>query len=240
MKRIGIIIAIPSEAKCFRLKKLALKESIQIEKNIFLYISGIGFDAATSAAKELVKKNIDGLISWGMAGGIDQSLKTGDIVLADTIQNDKEIFYTSNEWRNSISSHLQTTPYKVLNGKIVTTNKILDSSIKKRELSNQTKALAVDMESAAIAKISLEKKIKYVSARVIIDDAYSNIPSIFLENIDNFGKIKIKSFLKSSLQNPFQLFQLISLIKSYIKSLSSLNNMYDEFKKRDFFIYNKL
>ena len=75
---------------------------------------------------------------------------------------------------------------------------------------------------------------------MIIDDAYSNIPSIFLENIDNFGKIKIKSFLKSSLQNPFQLFQLISLIKSYIKSLSSLNNMYDEFKKRNFFIYNKL
>ena len=105
---------------------------------------------------------------------------------------------------------------------------------------SSSKALAVDMESAAIAKISLEKKIKFVSARVIIDDAYSNIPSIFLENIDNFGKIKIKSFLKSSLQNPFQLFQLISLIKSYIKSLSSLNNMYDEFKKRDFFIYNKL
>ena len=55
MKKLGIITALPAEAKCFHTTKINLKSPFEIEKGIFLCISGIGYKSSLNAAKELIK-----------------------------------------------------------------------------------------------------------------------------------------------------------------------------------------
>ena len=55
MKKLGIITALPAEAKCFQAKKINFKSPIEIERNIFLCISGIGYKSSLYAANELIK-----------------------------------------------------------------------------------------------------------------------------------------------------------------------------------------
>ena len=231
-------MAMPAEAKCFQLTEIPNQKLLKIEKNIYLYISGIGYDSSAAAAKILIKKGVDGLISWGIAGGINNSVQTGDIIIPETIQNNKEIYYTTSKWRRNITSHFHTTPYTVLSGKIICIEEILGSSAEKIELYNKTGAQAVDMESAAIAKIANEKKIEFISMRVILDDLNLNLPTLLTENIDGFGKINIREFIKSYKYSSFTFSEISSLVKKYVKAQRMLKEIYKEFKKESFFFIN--
>ena len=99
MKKLGIIAALPAEAKCFHTTKINLKSPFEIERSIFLCISGIGYKSSLNAAKELIKLNVDAIISWGIAGATCDLVNTGDIILAKSIKNHKNIYSTSVKWR---------------------------------------------------------------------------------------------------------------------------------------------
>ena len=107
MKKLGIIAALPAEAKCFQTNELSYKTPIEIEKNVFLCISGIGYESSLNATKKLVKLNVDGLISWGIAGAISNSINSGDMIIARSVINHRNIYNTSHEWQKKIISHFQ-------------------------------------------------------------------------------------------------------------------------------------
>ena len=102
MKKLGIIAALPAEAKCFQINELSFETPIEIEKNVFLYISGIGYESSLNATKKMVKLNVDGLISWGIAGAISNSINSGDMVIARSVINHRNIYSTSHEWQKKI------------------------------------------------------------------------------------------------------------------------------------------
>ena len=74
LSRVGIIVALPAEAKCLYSKKLKVGLPDEIQKDIFLCLSGIGYESALIAAKKLTALKVDALISWGVAGAIDKSV----------------------------------------------------------------------------------------------------------------------------------------------------------------------
>ncbi len=235
MKKLGIIAALPAEAKCLQTKKINFKSPFEIEKNIFLCVSGIGYNSSIDATKELVKLNVDSLISWGIAGATCDLVTTGDLILARAVRNHKEIYYTSDDWCKRIIQHFKNSSHKILNKDIVSTEKICATSIEKMKLYKETKALAVDMESAAMAKIAIKNNLNFIVIRAIADNAILNIPEIVIKNIDDYGRAKIIKLVVSCIFNPSQINQILLLAKSYKKALESLNNISIELKKENFF-----
>jgi len=235
LKKLGIIAALPAEAKCFQINELSFETPIEIEKNVFLCISGIGYESSLNATKKLVKLNVDGLISWGIAGAISNSINSGDMVIARSVINHRNIYSTSHEWQKKIISHFKDSSYKIFDGDVVSTEKICASFEEKMKLFRKTKALAIDMESVGIAEIAMASNLDFIIIRAIADNADSNIPEAVIKNIDNFGRINIGRFLASCLFHPAQIYEIILLAKSYKKSLAALTNISTELKKKNFF-----
>tara|TARA_B100000953_G_scaffold280729_1_gene257712 strand:+ start:579 stop:1295 length:717 start_codon:yes stop_codon:yes gene_type:complete len=235
LKKLGIITALPAEAKCFQAKKINFKSPIEIERNIFLCISGIGYKSSLYAANELIKLNVDALISWGIAGATCDLVNTGDLILAKAVKRHKNIYKTSNEWCKKIIYHFQGSSLKILNEDIVSTEEICSTPVKKMNLFKKTKASVVDMESAAMAEVAMTNNLDFIIVRAIADNAILNIPDVVIKNIDNYGRIKIIKLMTSCMFRPSQINQIFLLAKSYKKALKSLEIFSIELKKENFF-----
>ena len=235
MSRLGIIAALPAEAKCLHNKKLNVALPIEIQKDIFLCLSGIGNDAAYRAAKKLLALKVDALISWGVAGAIDASLDSGDLILAESIINQDKTYKTSNDWLNKISGHFQQTPYKVLCGDIASSSDICSSAADKKRFLQKTNALAVDMESAAIAKAATINKLDFLVIRTIADKAETNIPEAVINHTDYLGKPRLLRFVFSCISKPAQIRDIIVLAKSYQRGLNTLTGIAPDLKNQHFF-----
>ena len=82
---IGIIIALPEELVTLTSQHLKQFESIQIDNNIQVILSGIGAENASIAAEKLYQSGVNSLISWGCAAALEPSLKPGDILFVSVV-----------------------------------------------------------------------------------------------------------------------------------------------------------
>jgi adenosylhomocysteine nucleosidase len=234
LSKLGIIAALPAEAECLYNKKLNITSPIEIQKDIFLCLSGIGYESARHAANELLRFNIDGLISWGVAGAIDPSLNSGDLIVANTIISPDIMYSTSNEWKNKLSEYIQNKYGKVINADIASSREICASTSDKENLLHRTNALAVDMESAAIAETAKNNNLDFLAIRTIADQAHSSIPEAVLKHTDNLGNPKLLKFVLSCILKPGQIRDIIILAKNYNSALKNLSDIASDLKKQSF------
>lgn len=235
MSRLGIIAALPAEAKCLDSKKLNVALPIEIQKDIFLCLSGIGFEAASHAAKKLLALRVDALVSWGVAGAIDTSLNSGDLILAESIINQDRSCKTSHDWLNRITEHLQQTPCNVLRGDIASSREICASATDKSRLLEKTGGLAVDMESAAIAETATTNKLDFLVIRSVADQAETNIPEAVIHHTNQLGQPRLARFIGSCISKPAQVRDIAILAKSYQLGLKTLTNIGPRLKNQHFF-----
>jgi len=234
LKKIGIIAALPDEAKCLYQDRLNQSEPIEIQQDIFLCLSGVGEALAAAATQRLLQHDIDALISWGVAGAIDPELKVGDMLISETVFYRDKKFTSSLSWFNNIIKELQSKFSNVRSGLIVSNTEICSSIENKQSLYKNTGAVAVDMESGAIAEIAYSKKIDFITIRAISDDANTIIPGVVLNNTDPLGRPDLFPFLFSCIKQPGQIIDLFKLAKRYKKALSSLIEIALYLKKHHF------
>ncbi len=234
MSRIGIIVALPAEAKCLYSEKLKVGLPIEIQQDVFLCLSGIGHESALHAAKKLVALKVDALISWGVAGAIDKSVNAGDVILASSIINEENRYSISEDWLSRISEHFIPSEPNIFNGDIASSKEICASITDKQHLLQKTKALAVDMESAAIAEIATANNLDLLVIRTISDDADTAIPEAILKHTNNLGQPRIFNFMLSCIMKPNQIREISSLASGYKKGLSSLSEIAEVLKDRHF------
>lgn len=173
--KIGIMVAMEAELKA--LERVGLKN---------VRLSGIGkVNAARNATEFILKDSPDCIISSGVAGGIDSSLKVGDFVVGTEtayhdvwcgegnemgqVQGLPRYFKASAELLDKLSA-LDTEGYTLHKGLICTGDQFLttlEEDIRVKSLYPQ--ALACDMESAAIAQVCLHYGVPFLSFRLISD-----------------------------------------------------------------------
>ncbi len=235
MSKLGIIAALPAEAACLYNKKLTVLSPIEIQKDVFLCLSGMGYEAACGAAKKCLDFKVDALISWGVAGAIESSLNSGDLIFADSIIAQDKTFQTSTEWKNKLLAHFQKTHTNVLSSDIASSKEICALTTDKNNLLHKTGAGAVDMESAAIAEIAINNHLDFLVIRAIADKANTVIPEAVLKHTDNLGNPEILKFVLSCIFKPAQIREIFILAKSYKIALKTLSNIASDLKKQNFF-----
>lgn len=237
LNKVGIIVALPAEARCLCSKKLKIGTPVEIQKDIFLCLSGIGYESALSAAKELTVLRVDALISWGVAGAIDKSLSSGDIILANSIINEDKNYSTTREWLSRVSDHLQSF-FSISNGDIVSSKEICASPMDKLHLFQKTNAIAVDMESAAIAETASANNLDLLLIRTISDDTDTAIPEAVLKYTNNLGQPRILNFMLCCISNPNQIRNIFALKNGYKKALASLSKIAQVLNDRQFLYFD--
>lgn len=212
MSCIGIISALSSEGRCLTGNTIPVNKPVQINEHAIAIICGMGEDKARIAAQTLLEQNVSVLVSWGTAGALTENIQSGDLLLADSIvANDGNKYSFDTERNKRIANELCNTSLKIHHGIIANTKQVLATAEDKKRLHSKTNALAVDMESLAIAQIANKEKLPCVSIRAIVDEASQCIPEAIINNTDTFGRPALIPLFYSLLQNPGLLAELIKL-----------------------------
>ncbi len=189
MTKIAIITAMDCEFEAIKsLYEFKQKEGIAsadvYDKTVLLIKSGIGKVNSALATQLAINKGAGLVINTGLAGGIDDSLEQGDIVLADQtcyhdvwcgtpnqkgqVQDFPLYFELTQKLKELLHPCAETNKFKT--GLIVTGDQFLtDVTALKQIKTNFEKALAVDMESASVAQTCFINDTPYISLRIISD-----------------------------------------------------------------------
>jgi adenosylhomocysteine nucleosidase len=168
-----------------------------------LAIGGGTTQGAEAAAVSLLTLGCTGLVSCGLAGGLDPALRPGAVIVPSTVLHDRERHPTDPELSRMLGG---STPHTLLS-----TASIIASAAEKRRLWQQTGAAAADQESGAVARIATIHRLPFAVLRVICDPADCSLPPAALAALDPLGAISIPRVLASIAAHPGQLPALFRL-----------------------------
>jgi adenosylhomocysteine nucleosidase len=219
---IGLIAAMPSESKAFlrlvtgvkhtRFEKLPIDTFFVAKQSCVLITSGMGVKRAARAAQILVEKFTPQLlISFGIAGAVEEDLDIGDVVLSAAscqLEQAKTGPLTLlASWpepaQNAARQMLANHGKRLLTGTAVTTS---GSQVAEGRLANITHPV-LEMETGGIALVIAQKGIPLLSLRAISDGPRQPIPFDLGEVMDEDSNLRMIRLLRVLLQKPQILIQ---------------------------------
>lgn len=237
LKRIGIIAALPAEAKCLYKGRLEVATPIAIGAGLFLCLSGMGDEAAYNSGKRLIDLDVQALISWGVAGALHHSVHSGDLLIAQSIMTQQVHYATTKHWSENIQTYCKQISQPYQTAAMTSINTVCASVQGKQDLFKKTEAMAVDMESGAVARVAKRYHKDLLVIRAIADEATMTIPPAAIKHTDILGQPQLPAFLISCAKNPSQLYHLGKLAWHYKNGLKTLQGIAPHFKKLHF-LYN--
>jgi adenosylhomocysteine nucleosidase len=166
--------------------------------------------------------SIRGVISFGVAGGLDPSLKTGDVVVAT------EVMAGDTRWLAGLSlteaqiASIALGRRRVVRGLLAGVEELVGASACKAALHSETGAAAVDMESHIAAAYAAEFGIPFAALRVISDPAHRALPVVARKAIKPNGDLDLRQIVGSVVRNPRTLRALVSTGIDFNRALRSL------------------
>ncbi len=159
---------------------------------------------AEAAARKLVADGALGLVSIGLAGGLQPLLPAGKILVpGEIVLEDGRRFATDPGLCRMLGG---ATPHVLLGGE-----RVIADKREKKVLWTLTGAAAVDLESGAVARIAAEFGLPCAALRVICDAAKRTLPPAALSALSGTGKVELETVLKALAGNPLQLPGLIGV-----------------------------
>jgi hopanoid-associated phosphorylase len=166
--------------------------------------------------------SIRGVISFGVAGGLDPSLKTGDVVVAT------EVMAGDTRWLAGLSlteaqiASIALGRRRVVRGLLAGVEEVVSASSCKAALHSETGAAAADMESHIAAAYAAEASIPFAALRVISDPAHRALPVVARKAIKANGDLDLLRIMGSVVRNPRTLRALVSTGIDFNRALRSL------------------
>jgi nucleoside phosphorylase len=190
------------------------------DHDVFLVATGIGVAQARESARRALRMlgRPRLVISTGVAGALAPELKAGDIVIANRLLLEEspdsggaEIARLSPGIEQAVRDALDRTGLTVATGSLLTAGWLLAGAAAKRWAFGRTGAIAVDMESAALAAEVAGAGIPFVCVRAVMDETDDEIPGAQLP--DATGHIPPLKAAAWFIMNPFALAAIPATIR---------------------------
>jgi adenosylhomocysteine nucleosidase len=163
------------------------------------------------------------LLSWGSAGGLIPGLSPGSLVLPkNIIAVDGSVYPVDATWHESLCAQLKEK-VKLHEGLLAESMTIVTRPAEKVTLFQQTGAIAVDMESAAVAAEAQRAGVPFMAIRAVADPVGTTLPQSALASLGEFGKLRPLRLLKALAKNPVELFALVRLGRNFRAAQSTLS-----------------
>ena len=206
----GIIIALADEINSLTNKKINKGDCVFIKDNILVCCSGAGPANARRASQQLIDKGSKKLISWGCAAALSPDLKPGDLMLPENLltENLNQISI-STEWLVKSKQHLHNlAPHT---GPLIESSRIVAETESKKHIYQQSAAIALDMESIAVAQTANQHNIPSLVIRCIADPVDMSLPKAISYSMNSEGEVQLSKLLGFLLTHPGELLGLIKL-----------------------------
>ena len=214
MKPIGIVSALTAEARTLGPAAPHSAGLRRLPEGALLAVSGIGAAAAAAAARRLVLAGAGGLVSFGMAGGLDPTLCCGTVLLPETVaaMDGSGAAATAHAWRERL--RVAMPPGCVIRGGTLLTSERPVGRAAKADAYRSSRACAVDMESAALAQVAGQAGLPFIVLRVVVDTAGDELPGAVIAASPG-GELRTARLILGLLRAPGELGPLLRLAMRY-------------------------
>jgi adenosylhomocysteine nucleosidase len=189
--RVGVVVGLTAEARIARCLGWQVG------------VGGGTAMGAEKAARALVEQGCTGLVSLGLAGGLDPALRPGALIVPSAVLAGNARYAPDPTLSRSLGG---TMPHILLGA-----DAAVASAMEKRRLWQQTGAAAVDLESGPVARVAARHDIPFAVLRAICDPADRTLPPAASAALDTHGGIRVWRVLASIAAHPMQLPSLFAL-----------------------------
>jgi hopanoid-associated phosphorylase len=165
---------------------------------------------------------IRGVISFGVAGGLCPTLKSGDVVVATEVMAGDSRWLAGLVLSEELIAGAGLGRRRVVQGGLAGVEKVVVAQAGKAALHLETGAVAVDMESHIAAAYAEDAGLPFAALRVISDPAGRALPAIAASAVKANGEIDLRKVLRGVARNPLTLRALVSTGLDFNRALRSL------------------
>jgi adenosylhomocysteine nucleosidase len=167
--------------------------------SLLLLAGGVGARRAAAAADELLDAwTPDLLVMAGVAGALDPALSVGDVVVADAVDTDAE------RRTPGVIPVLRQPPAslsRARRGTLLSIDRVLQTAAEKRGAASGGR-LAVEMETAGLARVARERGVPWAALRAVSDTADESLPLDFNRLRDPDGDLPTSRVALMALAQP--------------------------------------
>jgi adenosylhomocysteine nucleosidase len=136
------------------------------------------------------------ILSCGFAGALVPKMRVGDLVVADSITDGQGQLLT-------IDVGFPADAVQGIHiGRLLTHDTIVRLVTEKQQLAARHAAIAVDMESLAVAQVCRERAARFLAIRVISDDLTSDLPAEILSLMGPTGTTRLGAAMAAVFSRP--------------------------------------
>lgn len=166
--------------------------------------------------------SIRGILSFGVAGGLNPLLRSGDIVIAS------EIVAADHRWATAatLTENLIARPVKgrrkVVHGVLAGVEEVVLGQLGKAALRATTGADAVDMESHIAARYAQNHGLPFAALRVISDPAHRALPELAASALKPDGNVDLWKVMRGIARKPSEIRALVHSGRDFNRALRGL------------------
>ena len=172
-----------------------------------LSISGTQPDTLAAAVAAAIAKGCQGVISFGIAGGLVPHLRPGDCIVARSVVMGDRRLESHSEWSKRL---LQAIPGSI-HADIAGVQAPVASPADKRSMGLATGAVAVDMESFLSVDAAVAHNLPFAAVRVVADPCHRALPPAAIGTLLADGTPDLSAVMRSVIAQPRQLRALIRI-----------------------------
>lgn len=165
---------------------------------------------------------IRGVISFGVAGGLDPTLKSGDVVVATEVLAGDARWLAGLPLNEELIASVGLGRRRIVRGRLAGAEEVVAACHLKAALHSETGAAAVDMESHIAADYAAKAGLPFAALRVVSDPAHRALPALAMAAIKPNGDLDLRKIMRSVVRNPTTLRDLVSTGIDFSRALKSL------------------
>jgi adenosylhomocysteine nucleosidase len=193
--------------------------------------TGIGFtrtQTATRRAFELFP-GAELVLGTGVVGALSAGLSAGDLIMADRILTTRagdngaasSIAAIDDATLSELGRYLRAAGINYSTGALLTSHRVLGNSTEKHAAHRATGAIAVDMESAALAVEAHERGLRFAVVRAVMDSVEDAV--VGAEMADENGIVRPAAAANFLIRNPAAVMRIPRMMQSLSRATRSLS-----------------
>jgi nucleoside phosphorylase len=216
----GVVTALTAEARTLGSLARRTDGLYAAREGNLVAVSGIGGLAAAAAAARLADAGVCALVSWGLAGGLDPALAAGTLCVPEAVVTaDGVSVATHPHWRELVVAAVAART--LVHGVLLTSEHAIDDVAGKAAAFGRTGAVAVDMESAAIAHVAGTRGLPFIAVRAIVDTARDALPRA-VTAASTAGQVNLLRLIRDLARTPREVAPLLRLATRYRAAMKAL------------------
>jgi nucleoside phosphorylase len=202
-----------------------------INPNCLVVQSGVGLARADEAARWLLNQGVTALISLGVSGGLSEGIVSGDLVLGVSLTSDGQVWAADVGWAEKCLAKLESAAMAAQCGGLVSVQQAVLNPEAKRNLAKVSGAIAVDMESAAVAQVAVLAKLPFLALRAVCDTVSQKVAFDPSHILTSDGRVLAVRLIMEIIRRPALLLELPRIGKDFDLSLTALRRGWDALEK---------